>query len=251
MNTTSNVDISIILPAFNEAKIIRASVLSVLEIMNDTKSSYEVIIVEDGSTDGTPEIAKKLSEEFSSVRAIHINERRGKGGSIAEAARAARGNVCGFIDADLETPAYYIPILAREIKKGTDIVSVDRIYQVDLELFTHFHKYLMHIGYLSLAKRMLRIPLHDPGSSCKFWNNAKISPLFSKINNQHWFWDTELVTHAFYRGYTVKEVPTLFILDWDHESKVKPIRDTLLHLRCLFRLRRELKQTYWKNRSSH
>lgn len=243
---TQKLDISIILPSYNEAKILRNSVLSVKEVMDDTVFKYEIIIVEDGTTDGTAQLARELSKEISQVVHLHLPERRGKGGSIAEAARLARGTTVGFIDADLETPAYYIPILAREIKKGVEIVSVDRIYKIDWELFMHFPKYLMHIGYLTLAKRMLRIPLNDPGSSCKFWNNEKILPLFSEIGDQHWFWDTELITRAYYKGYKTKELSTLFILDWDHESKVKPIQDTLLHLRCLLRLRRELKRMYWK-----
>jgi glycosyltransferase involved in cell wall biosynthesis len=114
-DTQFPVDVSVILPCYNEAKILRTSVEAVMVVMEQTKYRYEIIIAEDASRDGTAAIAKMLSEEFPNIVWIHREERRGRGSAVANAIVQSRGSICGYLDADLETPAHYIPAFVSAI----------------------------------------------------------------------------------------------------------------------------------------
>lgn len=245
MDETKQIEISVILPVYNEAKILRKSVTEVRKVMEQTKYRYEIIIAEDASRDGTAAIAKMLSEEFPHVVWIHREERRGRGSAVANAIMQSRGSICGYLDADLETPAHYIPIFVSAIEAGADVASADRVYQMTFwEKCVRAHKVLAHTVYAALSRAALGVPLRDIESGFKFFRRERILPILTQIKDAHWFWDTEVMVRPYYAGYVVKEIPVVFTLDPAHESKVDLIKDSLDHLRQLLAFRREIKQTY-------
>jgi hypothetical protein len=93
---------------------------------------------------------------------------------------------------------------------------------------------------------LLKVPLHDTETGCKFFRRDRILPILGTIKDGRWFWDTEVLVRPYYQGYSIAEIPTLFIPDYTHESKVNLIKDTLIHLGKLLEFRSELKRTYWE-----
>lgn len=246
MSETTEVDVSIILPCRNEASILEASLRSIVRVMNRTTYRYEILVVDDASTDGTGEVADALCKTWPGVTCLRPAKRLGKGASIAMATQRARGVYCGFIDADLEAPAYYIPVMVAELEDGADLVSAHRVYQLKRYQFFRFPKYLAHIGYKWLFGLFLHVPIADPGSGCKFYRRTAILPLLSRCQDTHWFWDTELIVKAWYQRLRVHEVPALFIPDDTHESKVRIFADSWEHLCLLWKLRREMHGAEWQ-----
>lgn len=248
MENENKIDVSVILPVYNEAKILRTSLLEVKKVMEQTRYKYEIIIAEDASTDGTDVIAKELSQEFDNVTHLHRDKRYGRGSAVANAILNAKGPICGYLDTDLETPVSYIPMFIKAIEKGADIASGVRNYKVKpLENITLFPKLAAHYVYAWLSKQILKVPINDIESGCKFFRREAILPILKEIKDQHWFWDTEVMVRPYYKGYKIKEVPVVFNVDQSHESKVNLIKDSIDHIKGLLEFRRELKREYWKN----
>lgn len=246
MEDLNKIDASIILPVFNEAKILRSSVLAVRAAMAQTRYEYEIIIAEDASTDGTGKLAEELVREFGNVVHLKREKRYGRGSAVANAILRSRGSVCGYLDADLETPAHYIPVFISEIEKGADIASAERIYKMDWRRkILRLHKLLAHTIYARISKMALKVSLKDIESGCKFFRKDRIVPVLAEIKDTHWFWDTEVMVRPYYKGYIIKEVPVVFTVDLEHETKVSLIKDSISHLRNLIKFRKEIKAEFW------
>jgi glycosyltransferase involved in cell wall biosynthesis len=215
-------------------------------VLDQTKYSYEIIIVEDDSTDGTDKIAKSLSEAFENVVWLHRDRRGGRGSAVAYAVSQARADICGCIDVDLETPAHYIPALVLAVEHGADIASCIRVYKVNWYQLRRFPKLFVHYGAKILIRHLLKVPLRDTETGCKFFRKDRILPILEKIRDGRWFWDTEILVRPYYEGFSIKEIPTLFIPDYSRESKVNLVRDSIIHLRRLVEFRAEIKRTYWR-----
>ena len=239
-------DVSVILPCYNEAGYLQRAVETIREVLERTRYSYEILIVEDDSTDGTDKIAKSLSERFENVVWLHRDGRGGRGSAVAYAISRARAGICGCIDVDLETPAHYIPALILAIERGADIASCIRVYKINRYQLLRFPKLLVHYGAKLLIRRLLRIPLQDTETGCKFFKKDRILPVLGKIKDGRWFWDTEVLVRPYYDGYAIEEIPTLFIPDYSRESKVNLVRDSFAHFARLLEFRGEIKRTYWK-----
>ena len=102
----SRFDLSIILPCYNEVQILEESVRTIQRILDQTIYRYEIIIAEDASTDGTDRIAKQLANGSERIVWLHRDKRIGRGSAVAAAIKKSRGEIVGFLDADLEAPAH-------------------------------------------------------------------------------------------------------------------------------------------------
>jgi len=114
---------SIVLPAYNEAKHIERAVKAVAKTMEKTRYDYEIIIAEDGSTDGTDRIAARLADG-KKIRHLHSDERLGRGKALNRAFRSAKGDVVAFLDVDMSTDITHLPeLLDLALKHGIAIGS--------------------------------------------------------------------------------------------------------------------------------
>lgn len=236
-------DISIILPCYNEARVLENSVSCVRRILDKTAYSYEIIIAEDSSTDGTADVARGLSQKFDNVIWQHRDKRRCRGSAVSDAIKKAKGRIVGYIDVDLETPAHYIYPLILEIEGGSDITTCIRVFKLDKrQLFFRLPKVASHYCYLWLVRKILRVNLKDTEAGFKFFNRERILPILDQIKDEHWFWDTEVMVRSYYNGYKISEIPTLFLPDYRRVSKVNLLKDSVNYITNLFKFRKELRR---------
>lgn len=236
-------DISIILPCYNEAAVLKKTVLAIRGLLEKTVYKYEIIIAEDNSSDGTDRIAEDLSKEFDNIIWLHRDKRYGRGSAVSEAIKKSRGRISGYIDVDLETPVHYIYPLVLEIERGADIATCIRVFKLDkYMLLFRLPKVAAHFCYRWLVRRLLRIDLVDTETGFKFFNRERILPVLDEIKDKHWFWDTEIMARSYDKGYKIKEIPTLFLPDYTRISKVDLLKDSLDYLTNLFKFRNELRQ---------
>jgi glycosyltransferase involved in cell wall biosynthesis len=238
------IDISVILPCYNEAKVLKSTVLAVRRILEKTKYEYEIIIAEDASTDGTQQIARGLTQEFSNVIWLHRNVRGERGSAVSNAIRNSRGRIVGFVDVDLETPAHYILPMIIEVESGADIAIGVRVFKLNkYQIFFRMPKVLSHYCYHWLSRKVLRTNLIDTESGLKFFNKERILPILDEIKSKHWFWDTEIMIRSYYKDYKINEILTLFIPNYSRVSKVSLLKDSLAYLQNLFIFRGELRKS--------
>jgi glycosyltransferase involved in cell wall biosynthesis len=216
--------VSVILTAYNEREILKRNVPIIRDVLEGSKYRYELIHVDDGSTDGTGDIIAELIAGRKNERAVYHEQNQGRGKSVADGLRAAAGSIAGFIDIDLEIEAFYLLPLISEIEKGSDLAIARRIYKLRIPFLL---RQVLSIGYIRLVRFLLNVPLQDTETGCKFFNREKIIPLLDEIEDRHWFWDTEVMVRSYRKGYRIKEVPALYIRKPETGTTVRLMRDTV------------------------
>lgn len=232
-------DLSVILACYNEMQIINDSVPKIIEFLDNTCLNYEIIMIDDCSKDGTREEIPKLAKKYPQIRYLLHEKNLGRGGTVSQGIKMAKGKIAGFLDIDLETPQWYILPAYIELKKGYDILSAHRIYKFN---FKKLIRVILSRGYNILMKNTLKIPFVDTEAGFKFFNRERIIPVLDEIKDTRWFWDTEIMARAYYKRYKIKEMPTLFVAKNYKTSTVKLFQDSLDYFKRLMKFKKETKR---------
>lgn len=231
------ITLSLILPCYNETAVFMESACQIVRTLDSTRWIYEVIFVDDCSRDNT----RALIQEFIAahpqhhLRYIFHENNKGRGGTVADGIRAARGNIVGYIDIDLEVHARYIPACTLAIMDGADVATAWRIYRF---YWRGLVRWLLSNGYIWLERTMLKVQFRDTETGYKFFNRAKVLPILDEIQDERWFWDTEVMVRSALHGYQIVEIPALFQRRFDKKSTVNAVADTLDYFSKLWRFRR-------------
>lgn len=234
-------EVAIILPAYNEAKRLEATVKRVTEEMDGLAIPYEIIIAEDGSKDGTDAIAARLAQQNPKVRHIHSAERSGRGRALNKSFASTGADIVIYCDVDLATDTKHIRQLIDAIRQGYDVATGSRLMK-DSDVKRPFNREFASRGYNMLVRLVLRSRIYDHQCGFKAFNRKTITPLLAEIKDTHWFWDTELLVRAQRKGMKVYEFP----VHWRHggATTVNLKRDVLYMGSRIFRLRWDL----WRGR---
>src|SRR3989344_8512373 len=98
----SKIDLSIIVPCYNEGPTFEDSVEKIVVVLKTQKKKWEIIFVEDNSIDDTKKTVEKLTQKYKNIRAIFHKKNEGRGKSVSDGIKTAKGNICGYLDVDLE-----------------------------------------------------------------------------------------------------------------------------------------------------
>ena len=235
------IDLSLVLASYNSGKFLGKSLREIEEVMDKSNLSYEIIYIDDASKDDSQETIKNIcKKDPEKLRYVFHEKNQGRGAAIKTGIKAAKGEVIGYIDPDLETPAYYIPILTKEVKKGYDIVTGLRIYTLDP---IWMHRTIASMGYRYLVRLMIKMKFKDSESGCKFFNREKILKILPYTPSNGWFWDTEIMMEPYFKGYKIKEMPTLFLRRIEEKgSTLKLFKDSKEYFLKLLHYRKRLKK---------
>jgi glycosyltransferase involved in cell wall biosynthesis len=240
---SKELDLSLVIACYNEEPHLRASVQEVVLVLSQSRLSFELIFVEDCSKDGTrrvlAEVVKELAESHPllPVTVLLHEKNKGRGGTVRDGMRVARGRVMGFIDIDLEVHARYIPDMVRAVDNGFDVATGFRVYHVDGDgLVRHF----LSVGYRALLRNAVPTALKDTETGYKFFNRQRCMPIVEQTQTDGWFWDTEVMILAERAGLHVTEIPVAFVRRVDKESTVNAIPDSVDYTRRLLEFRARL-----------
>lgn len=197
-----NQNISIIIPAWNEAGNIALLVESITKALVSYGVIYELIVVDDNSTDKTVEILKELSSNFP-VSVYLKKGKKGKAQSLLEGFTYAKYDLVGFIDADLQYPAEAIPKMMDKIGSGADIVVADR-----KEFNASFRRKLLSWGFRSFFGRFLHGFTCDVQSGLKVFRKEIIERL--TLHPNPWTFDLEFLVKARDAGYKIATHDIIF-----------------------------------------
>jgi hypothetical protein len=225
MSDGSGVVVSVVLPAYDEEATIAGTVERTLATLDDflPPGSYEVLVAEDGCSDHTPEIASRLAAEDDRVRHVHSDERLGRGGALDRAFGAAAGEVLVYFDTDLATDLAHLEELVERVRSGDADVATGSRWHRDASVDRPARRGVPSLAYNGLVRLFLRSSLRDHQCGFKAVSREAFEALRSEVEDDHWFWDTELLVRAQRRGYRVVEFP----VEWTPkgDSKVDLVRD--------------------------
>jgi glycosyltransferase involved in cell wall biosynthesis len=239
--------LSVVVPAFQEAGRIASTVKELASVLDDSLGSgtYEVIVVDDGSDDGTANAAE--AADVDGVRVIRLPVNRGKGAAVRAGALAANGAVIAFTDADLSYAPSHLIRLMRRVEEGCDMVVGNR-YHADATARVRAGVVREISGRVfNLTTRLLLgLRWRDTQCGLKAFSRSAARILFAESRVDGFAFDVELFLLAAKHGFTVCEVPV--DLNSAAGSTVQLRSDAVRMVRDLLELRRRLVRPQPDNR---
>ena len=241
--------LSIIIPAYNEAVRLAKTLVTVLDYMRTDWPDAELIVVDDGSSDGTASLARKTFEESGGLRTsvISYKSNLGKGRAVRLGLLAARANVALFSDADLSTPITETPKLVGPIFKGEcDLAFGSRA--LDRTLIGVHQPWRREQGgrVFNLAVRLATgLPFWDTQCGFKAFNMRVCRPLVEAATVDRFGFDVELIYLGYKAGLKLREIP----VRWDHNegSKVTLASDSFRMLSEVGLIRQQARRGVYDN----
>ncbi len=168
------------------------------------------MIAEDGSTDGTSELASKLAERYTSVKHLHSDERLGRAGGLTRAFKESKGEILAFMDVDLATDIGHLEELIGAIRDGFDIAVGSRLMEKS-DVKRSFKRTFLSKGYNFMVRSLLKSKIRDHQCGFKAFNREVLFTIIDELDDERWFWDTELLVLAQRKGYRIHEFPVRWI----------------------------------------
>ena len=238
-NPAPGVDLSVVIPAHNEATRILPHLRSIAGYLSSQRRSYEIIVVDDGSLDETATVVRKFAGHQSSVRLIQLPTCVGKGGAVRHGMLTANGRLQLFTDADGATAITELARLEQAVASGADVAIGSRSLASQLPGYTvHASLYRIILGNLfnSVVQKSGLRGITDTQCGFKLFRQAVATDLFGVSSIDGYGFDLELLYVAQQRGYRIAEIP----VNWSDQpgSKVRVLRDGLAMLYELAVIRR-------------
>ena len=231
--------LSIIIPAYNEEKRLPNTLEQVFHFLEKQSFKSEVIVVENGSTDKTFEVAQKFAERHKNLRVIHTEE-RGKGGAVQRGVREAGGEYVFICDADLSMPVEEISKFLPPALNDFDIAIGSREAPGAVRYNEPYYRHLTGRVFNMLIRLMVLPNLQDTQCGFKCLRAEVARDIFPFQTLTGWAFDVELLYIALHHGYRILEIP----IDWyfNADSKVRVLRDSWRMFIDLLVIRRNAKR---------
>ncbi|MGA7732981.1 MAG: dolichyl-phosphate beta-glucosyltransferase [Chloroflexia bacterium] len=228
--------LSVVVPVYNEARRVGRTLPLLARYFRGQDYSVEFVIVDDGSTDNTVELARALLGPADDVRVLEERPNRGKGHAVKVGMLAARGEVVLFTDADLSTPPDEIAKFWPWFDQGYDVVIGSRKMEgAVLERHQPLWRESMGKVFTWLTNRLATRDISDITCGFKGFTHDAAQQLFSRSIIDDWSFDAEVLFVAQKRNLRIKEVP----VRWHDESgtKVRVVRDATRAFLGLLKIR--------------
>ena len=231
-------DLSLIIPAYNEAERLVSTLSSAIALLDSRSWSYEIIVVDDGSTDGMGALVDDFARRFPQVRPLHNESNRGKGFSIRVGVSQGSGEVVGFIDADDKTDLAALDGAMAHLRQGCDGIIGDRtLASSDIAIPRRRYRQWGSNLFRWLMRRSVGLGAF-PDTQCgfKFFRAEVARDLFQRQQIDGYMFDVEILLLAARSGYEIKRLP----VHWrdDPDSRFNPVSGGLRNARELMRIRR-------------
>jgi hypothetical protein len=220
-----SVSVTVVFPAYNEVDALQHAVDKVIQALDEFTGSYEIIIAEDGNTDGTDKRAAALAEEHTFVKHIHGEKRLGRGAALKNAFKQSSGEVLVYMDLDLATDLKHLKALVNAVgSEGYEFATGSRMLD-ESKVKRSGTRHIASKTYNFMVRAVLGSKLQDHQCGFKAFRREPLMQLLDEVGAKHWFWDTEILVRAYRRGYRIKEIP----VSWKggRETKVRLFKDSL------------------------
>lgn len=237
MKDDAQLSVDVVIPVLNEAHVLRKSVGTLMSFLVSLPYRWQIVIVDNGSTDGTQNVAKELAAEFPEVKLLRLLQ-KGRGRALRHAWLRSNADMVCYMDVDLSTKLDHVPELLNAIAHdGYDVATGSRLMR-DSRTTRSLKREIISRIYNVLVKAVLFTRFSDAQCGFKALSRKAVEEIVPQIKDQAWFFDTEMLVLAEKQGYRIKDLPVVWIEDDD--SRVKIIQTGWEDIKGVFRLRQQL-----------
>jgi glycosyltransferase involved in cell wall biosynthesis len=222
----SHPQLSIVIPAYNEAARIEITLDRVLTCVAHRAWDAEVLVIDDGSTDGTSAIVERWMDRHSRLHLIQNPGNRGKGYSVRNGLLQAAGDIVLFTDADLSAPMEEADLLLHAISRGADVAIGSRWLERGRQTI-HQPLYRQFFGrcFNAITRSVMGLPFADTQCGFKAFRRPAAQVIFRLQRIERWGFDPEILFIARKLRFAIVEVP----VTWGHDerSRLSYLKDGL------------------------
>lgn len=212
--------LSIIVPAYNEAESIALTINGIEGALQGCEAKFEIIVVDDGSGDGTYREALLAAEGSPNVRVVSYADNCGKGHALRHGFLFARGDMILFLDADSDLPPTQIPrFLDLMAETEADIVIGSKSHPLS-DVKYPFARRLYSRGYSLLVKVLFGLSVGDTQTGIKLFRRNVLEKVLPKVVVKRYAVDLELLVNAGRLGYRIVEAPV--VVNYQFRSRINP-----------------------------
>ena len=231
------------IPVLNEERSLRQQVKRALFYLGGSSiDHYRIRIVDNGSTDGTAAIGEALAEEYEDVYFSRVCK-RGVGLALRTSWLSSDAEFVGSMDLDLSTDLRHLDEAYRMLCYG-DVLAVNgsRLLRGSRVVNRTLIREITSRGFNFLVRGLLGVEFTDGMCGFKFYRREALLPVLHEIDNDSWFFETEVLTKLSWSGIRIHEIPVFWTEDRD--SRVRIVSLSLSYFRQILKVRREKK--FWK-----
>jgi glycosyltransferase involved in cell wall biosynthesis len=213
--------VDVVIPVYNEEHVLAQSVETLRSFLAENlPHSWRIVIADNASTDGTLAVAERLAQEHKEVAPLHIPQ-KGRGRALRAAWLGSEADVLTYMDVDLSTDlAHFPPLVAAIADEGYDMATGSRLAK-GAQTTRSFRREFISRCYNLFIKALFFTRFADAQCGFKAISRQAAQELVPLIDNQEWFFDTELLILAEKGGYRVKEIPARWTEDPDTRVNVR------------------------------
>ncbi|OIO96638.1 MAG: hypothetical protein AUJ92_05595 [Armatimonadetes bacterium CG2_30_59_28] len=201
--------LSVILPAYNEGRYIAQSIVEAHHALSEFCSGFEVVVVNDGSSDDTQQQAEFAARRFSNVLVCANPTNLGKGFALREGFDSCKGDLVVFLDADLDIhPRQIRPLIQIMQQTNADIVIGSKRHPQSV-LDYPLHRRVLSVGYFFLVKLLFGLPIRDTQTGLKLFRAQVLREVMPTLVVKRFAFDLELLANAHRKGYCIAEAPVV------------------------------------------
>ena len=233
---SARASVDVVLPCYNEVAVLRESVERTLGLFaQHPRYDWRLVIADNGSNDGTGELARELARQHEQLRALVLTE-KGRGIALREAWLGSEADVVSYMDVDLSTDLDHLPDLVGMVAEGGyDVVSGSRLARGSATTRS-LKREVISRCYVGIIRAFFpRLRISDAQCGFKAVSRRAVDAVAPGIEDRRWFFDTELLVRAHQAGFRVGELPVRWVEDRD--TKVHIVDTALEDIRGLVRLR--------------
>ncbi len=230
------VNLSVVVPCYNEEQRLPSTIDKIEAFLDGRGDRYELILVDDGSADGTRAVMDEAAASHSAVRIQALPANRGKGRALAEGVKVSRGTNVLVTDADLSTPIDELPKLEAQLAAGAAVAIASRAIKGSrVELSQPVYRVLMGKAFNLIVQAVLLPGIWDTQCGFKLFRGDIARDVFAGLTTDGFGYDPEVLYLAKKKGVRIAEVPVV----WRNSAptKVMAVRSSLDMFRHVVRVR--------------
>lgn len=219
--------LSIVMPAYNEGKNIYNNLLETIKVIGSFHKNFEIIAVNDGSSDNTEQEIKRAEEADLHITSISYFPNRGKGMAIKEGVRKSQGEYIVFLDSDLDISPIHIKSFLEKMEETRVEAVIGSKLHKDSKVNYPKRRKIMSVGYYLVLLLLFRLPVKDTQTGIKLFRADCLKSIIEKIQSLGYTYDIEILANISKMNGKIIEMPIVLIFQREnHWGRIK-IRDIL------------------------